>query len=101
MWPSPDHVVLNWLLNGTCDQRYLDDIFVAFCQKMELQGLPLARAAAILHVEHPQWLDVRVLWRYGMVTADLSRARTFLRSIMTATRNALPLFCPKERQGCA
>ena len=59
VWPGPDQVVLSWLLNGTCDQRYLDDIFVAFCQKMEQQGLPLARAAAILHVEHPQWLDVR------------------------------------------
>jgi adenylate cyclase len=53
LWPGPDHVVPSWLLNGTCDQRYLDDIFVAFCQKMEQQGIPLARAAAILHVEHP------------------------------------------------
>jgi hypothetical protein len=25
------------------------------------------------HVEHPQWLDVRVLWRSRMVTADLRR----------------------------
>jgi adenylate cyclase len=73
VWPGPDQVVLSWLLNGTCDQRYLDDIFVAFCQKMEQQGLPLARAAAILHVEHPQWLDVRVSWRSGMVAADVSR----------------------------
>jgi hypothetical protein len=30
VWPGPDHVVLGWLLNGTREQRYLDDIFAAF-----------------------------------------------------------------------
>jgi adenylate cyclase len=63
--------ILRWLLNGTYGERYLDAIFVKFCQSLERQGLPLARAAVNLRVEHPQWLGLRVLWRPGMTGADL------------------------------
>jgi adenylate cyclase len=63
--------LLGWLLNNTYGERYLDAIFVEFCQRLERQGLPLARAAVNLRVDHPQWLGLRVLWRPGMTAADL------------------------------
>jgi adenylate cyclase len=63
--------LLRWLLNDTYGERYLDAIFVEFCQRLERQGLALARAAVNLRVDHPQWLGLRVLWRPGMTAADL------------------------------
>ena len=68
--------VLIWLLSETYDERYLDVIFVEFCQKLERQGLPLARAVVNLRVDHPQWLGLRVLWRSGMIEADLRLRET-------------------------
>jgi adenylate cyclase len=62
---------MRWLLSDTCGERYLDAIFVEFCQRLERQGLPLARAAVNLRIDHPQWLGLRVLWHPGMTAADL------------------------------
>jgi adenylate cyclase len=69
--PAVYDAILRWLLNDTYGERYLDAIFVEFCRRLERQGLPLARAAVTLRVDHPQWLGLLVLWRPGMTAADL------------------------------
>ncbi len=70
-WPSRRTAVLDWLVNETRDQRFLDNIFVELCRRLEEGGVVLARAAMFLQTNHPQWLGVRVHWRRGLTEADL------------------------------
>ncbi len=71
LWPSRRTPVLDWLVKGTRDQRFLDNIFVELCRRLEQHGVPLVRAGMFLETLHPQWLGVRILWRRGMTEADM------------------------------
>jgi adenylate cyclase len=62
---------LHWLLGSTHDERFLDRIFNTLCRKLSHQGVPIARAAVILQVDHPQWLGLRILWQPDMDEPDL------------------------------
>ncbi len=70
-WPARRTTVLDWLVNETRDQRFLDNLFVELCRRLEEGGVVLARAAMFLQTNHPQWLGVRVYWRRGAAAADL------------------------------
>ena len=70
-WPARRTAVLDWLVTGTRDERYLDNIFVELCRRLEAAGVPLARAGMFLETHNPQWLGVRVLWRRGLTRAEL------------------------------
>ncbi len=70
-WPSRRTAVLDWLVTGTQDQRFLDNIFVELCRRLQDSGVPLVRAGMFLETNHPQWLGVRVAWRPGLREADL------------------------------
>lgn len=70
-WPARRTAVLDWLVNGTRGERFLDNLFVALCQMLGRHGVPLARAGMFLETNNPQWLGVRVLWRRGMAEAEL------------------------------
>jgi adenylate cyclase len=63
--------VLDWLVNGTRDERFLDNIFRDCCVKLRAQGIPLARATMHLRLQHPQWHGSRVLWRPDLKEAEL------------------------------
>ena len=71
LWPSRRTPVLDWLVKGTRDQRFLDNIFVELCRRLEQHGVPLVRAGMFLETLHPQWLGVRIMWRRGMTEADM------------------------------
>ncbi|KQP93037.1 adenylate cyclase [Methylobacterium sp. Leaf113] len=64
--------MLDWLLAGTRGERYLDDIFVAFCGRLRAAGVPVARATIHLRTHHPLWLGTRILWRIGAEAAELT-----------------------------
>ena len=96
-WPDRRTAVLDWLVNGTRDQRYLDNIFVELCLRLERHGLVLARAGMFLQTNNPQWLGVRVLWRRGFEQAELQgieygvrETDTFLKSPAAAIRDGAP-----------
>lgn len=57
--------LLRWLLHDTTCERYLDNILVAFCERLRAGGVPVARATLHLSTHHPQWLGIRILWRAG------------------------------------
>lgn len=57
--------LLRWLLHETTCERYLDNILVAFCERLRVGGIPVARATLHLSTHHPQWLGIRILWRKG------------------------------------
>jgi adenylate cyclase len=70
-WPERRTSVLDWLVNGTRDERFLDNIFRDCCIKLRAQGIPVARATMHLRLQHPQWFGSRVLWRPDLKEAEL------------------------------
>ena len=63
--------MLDWLVNETRPERFLDNIFGEFCQKLRQEGVPIARAIMRLRLHHPQWLGTRILWRPDMSAAEV------------------------------
>jgi adenylate cyclase len=70
-WPERRTSVLDWLVNETRDERFLDNIFRDCCVKLRAQGIPIARASMHLRLQHPQWFGSRVLWRPDLKDAEL------------------------------
>jgi adenylate cyclase len=70
-WPERRTSVLDWLVNGTRDERFLDNIFRDCCVKLRADGIPIARAVIHLRIQHPQWFGSRVLWRPDLKAAEL------------------------------
>lgn len=64
-WSNLRDSLLRWLLHDTTCERYLDNILVAFCERLRAGGVPVARATLHLSTHHPQWLGIRILWRTG------------------------------------
>ncbi|UHC14974.1 adenylate/guanylate cyclase domain-containing protein [Methylobacterium currus] len=57
--------MLGWLLRDTLDERYLDDVFAGFCDRLRRHGVAVAHAALHLRTNHPQWLGIEIRWRLG------------------------------------
>ena len=70
-WPSRRTAVMDWLVNATRDERYLDRIVLGLCRRLEEVGVPLARAAVILQIDNPQWLGVRMMWQRDAAAIDM------------------------------
>ncbi len=71
-WPARRSAALDWLVNETAGQPYLDNLFAELCQRLRAEGLPLARATMHLRTLHPQFQGARVLWRREMNEAQLN-----------------------------
>jgi adenylate cyclase len=54
-----------WLIHGTRDERYIDDIFAEMCKRLQRTGVPVARASLHLDIQHPKWIGARVTWLEG------------------------------------
>ena len=65
--------VVDWLTNGTRDERFIDNIFAEMCIRLQQAGIPLKRATLHVMIHHPQWLGARFMWADGMREAELSR----------------------------
>ena len=65
--------VVDWLTNGTRDERFIDNIFAEMCIRLKQAGIPLKRATLHVMIHHPQWLGARFMWADGMREAELSR----------------------------
>ncbi|MGH6776435.1 MAG: adenylate/guanylate cyclase domain-containing protein [Bradyrhizobium sp.] len=64
--------VLHWLTNETRDERFLDNIFVELCVRLQRAGIAVKRASLHILVYHPQWLGARIMWAEGMREADIA-----------------------------
>jgi adenylate cyclase len=94
--PHPREIV-DWLVRGTKDQRYIDNIFVEMCQRLRAAGVPLARATVFFDTHNPEWLGARFLWKTGMTEADvitfdygIETMPDFLESPMYEVSNGAP-----------
>ena len=65
--------VVDWLTNGTRDERFIDNIFAQMCIRLKQAGLPLKRATLHVQINHPQWLGARMIWSDGMQGAEIAR----------------------------
>jgi len=71
VWPYQRRKVLDWLITGTRDERFIDNIFVEFCKRLVDDGVPVSRATLHFRIQHPQWLGARILWRSGLNDAEI------------------------------
>ncbi|WP_194464082.1 adenylate/guanylate cyclase domain-containing protein [Bradyrhizobium sp. CCBAU 53340] len=65
--------VVDWLTNGTRDQRFIDNIFAEMCIRLQQAGIPLKRSTLHVRIQHPQWLGARIMWSDGMREAEIGR----------------------------
>lgn len=65
--------VVDWLTNGTRDQRFVDNIFAEMCIRLREAGIPLKRSTLHIRIQHPQWLGARFMWSDGMREAEIGR----------------------------
>ncbi|WP_339028309.1 adenylate/guanylate cyclase domain-containing protein [Bradyrhizobium symbiodeficiens] len=71
--PTPADSVIDWLTNGTRDERFIDNIFAQMCIRLQQAGIPLKRATLHVQINHPQWLGARMIWSDGMQGAEIAR----------------------------
>lgn len=71
--PARADSVVDWLTNGTRDERFIDDIFAQMCIRLQQAGIPLRRATLHVQINHPQWLGARMIWSDGMRGAEIAR----------------------------
>lgn len=71
-WPSRRSSALDWLVQETAGQPFLDNLFGELCQRLRAQGMPLARATLHLRTLHPQFWGARVLWQSDFAEPQLS-----------------------------
>ena len=65
--------VVDWLTNGTSDERFIDNIFAQMCLRLQQAGIPLKRSTLHVLIHHPQWLGARFMWSDGMREAEIAR----------------------------
>ncbi|HEX9213883.1 MAG TPA: adenylate/guanylate cyclase domain-containing protein [Bradyrhizobium sp.] len=70
---SGSDAVVDWLTNGTRDQRFIDNIFAEMCIRLQQAGIPLKRSTLHVLIQHPQWLGARFMWADGMREAEIAR----------------------------
>ena len=71
-WPLRRTALLDWLVGETGEESSTDRILVGLCVRLRGAGVPIARLAVHLRTDNPQWLGTRVLWRPGMIEAEVT-----------------------------
>lgn len=70
--PTQADGVIDWLTNGTRDERFIDNIFAQMCNRLQQAGIPLKRSTLHILINHPQWLGARFMWSDGMRDAEIA-----------------------------
>jgi adenylate cyclase len=69
----PETDVVHWLINGTRDERFIDNIFAEMCVRLRRAGIPVKRASLHIQINNPQWLGARFVWADGTHDIDFTR----------------------------
>lgn len=72
LWPSMRSAILNWLMLETSDQRFIDNLLVQLCERLNEAGISVARGTINFLVDHPQWSGARMLWTTGRKEAEFT-----------------------------
>lgn len=94
LWPVERRPVLDWLMNETSSQRFLDNLLIDLCERLVGEGIPVGRSSLHLRIQHPQWQGARILWQPGVEEAhidtfdyDVDTTELFLRRPATEIYN--------------
>jgi adenylate cyclase len=71
VWPRQRRSVLDWLVNDTHRERFMDRILVQMSERLLAAGVPVARVSLHFQTSHPQWRGGRVMWRAGHSEAEI------------------------------
>ncbi|WAP66947.1 adenylate/guanylate cyclase domain-containing protein [Jiella pelagia] len=71
-WPVRRTQILDWLVQESSQERFIDVIFQELCDRLVDTGLPLARATLHFRIENPQWFGARIVWRRGTGQPELT-----------------------------
>jgi adenylate cyclase len=69
--PGDSSGIIEWLMTETRDDRFIDNIFIDMCNRLNQAGIPVSRGTLHFRILHPQWLGARILWQRGMEEADI------------------------------
>ncbi|MGV3552401.1 adenylate/guanylate cyclase domain-containing protein [Rhizobium sp.] len=90
-WPQYRRVVLDWLINDTQRERFMDNIVVQMSERLVAAGVPVERVSVHFQTNHPQWRGGRLLWRAGLKEAEIDlygyeveKSQTFMMSPLKA-----------------
>lgn len=70
-WPVERRAVLDWLVNETATQRFLDNLLLEMSERLVEDDVPVEHVSLHLRIQHPQWQGTRITWRSGMVEAKI------------------------------
>ncbi len=70
-WPAERRRVLDWLVTETSGERFIDNILVDMCERLNEVGVPIARGTLHFRINHPEWVGARMLWKRGLTDAEL------------------------------
>ncbi len=86
-WPTTPNDILDWLINGTSQEPFIDHLLKGLCERIAAYGLPLARSSMHFRTHHPEWLGARLLWETGfdevqidMFGRDMLRSGQYIKS---------------------
>jgi adenylate cyclase len=72
VWPIRRRRILDWLVNETRGERFIDNILMEMCEKLLAAGVPVTRSSLHFRTNHPQWIGARILWAEGMKEAKIN-----------------------------
>ncbi|EJJ27780.1 adenylate/guanylate cyclase domain-containing protein [Rhizobium sp. CF142] len=72
VWPIRRRRILDWLINETRGERFIDNILVEMCKRLLAAGVPVNRSSLHFRTNHPQWIGARILWVEGMEEAKIN-----------------------------
>lgn len=70
-WPLRRSRVLDWLVNDTREERFVDNLLVALSERLVDAGVPVARTSLHFRTNHPQWRGARLMWKTGFTEAEI------------------------------
>ncbi|KQW32234.1 adenylate cyclase [Rhizobium sp. Root274] len=70
--PALARALRDWMLNETYQERFIDNIFVALCERLNRAGVPVVRATLHFRINNPQWLGARIEWLPGLPEARIT-----------------------------
>lgn len=84
----------HWLITGTGEKHFVEDIFAELCDRLLAAGVPVARGSLHFLINNPQWLGARIVWRKATGRAEMlaigyeiQQTAVYKKSPFTAIRN--------------
>jgi adenylate cyclase len=71
LWPSRKGRVLDWLVNDTRGERFIDNVLIGLSERLVEAGVPVARTSLHFRTNHPQWRGARLMWKTGLKEAEI------------------------------